>query len=77
MSAPIDTPTLTVPILPLARSLGGNHIRAEAATALAAILNKTKITNLKCAATPEEFAFLSAPADTKANTLERRRTSDW
>eukprot|EP00964_Phaeocystis_antarctica_P063249 scaffold37942_cov57-Phaeocystis_antarctica.AAC.3 len=61
-AAPIDTPTLTVPILPLARSLEGNHIRAEAATALAAILNKTKITNLKCAATPEEFAFLSAPA---------------
>ena len=49
VSTPIDTPSysLTVPILPFARSLGGNNIRAEAATALAAILNKTKITNLK------------------------------
>ena len=33
-------------ILPLARSLGGNNIRAEGATALAAILNETKVTHL-------------------------------
>ena len=48
MSAPIDTPTLSpFPTLPLARSLGDNVIGAEGATALAAILNETKITNLK------------------------------
>ena len=51
VSAPIDTPTLSPhPILSLARSLQGNSIGAEGATALAAILNKTKITELKCAA---------------------------
>ena len=38
------------PTLPLARSLGANNIRAEGATALAAILNETRITSLKCAA---------------------------
>ena len=65
MSAPIDTPTLSpFPILPLARSLGGNYIRAKGATALAAVLNETNITNLKCAAAPEGFTFLSAPIDT-------------
>eukprot|EP00964_Phaeocystis_antarctica_P119624 scaffold83337_cov64-Phaeocystis_antarctica.AAC.5 len=65
MSAPIDTPTLSpFPILPLAHSLGGNEIGAEGASALAAILNETKITNLKCAAAPEVFAFVSAPVDT-------------
>ena len=51
VSAPIDTPALSpFPILPLARSLRGNGIGTEGATALAAILNETKITNLKCAA---------------------------
>ena len=59
VSAPIDTPTLSpFPILPLARSLGRNHIRAEGATVLAAVLKETKITNLKCAAAPEVFAFV-------------------
>ena len=53
-SAPVDTPTLSpLPILPLALSLGGNDIGAEGATALAAILKETKITNLRCAAAPE------------------------
>ena len=65
MSVPIDTPTLSpFPILPLARSLGGNEIGAEGATALAAVLKETKITNLKCAAAPKVFAFVSAPIDT-------------
>ena len=36
----------------------------EGATALAATLKETKITNLECAAAPEVFAFLSAPVDT-------------
>ena len=65
VSAPIDTPTLSpFPILPLARSLGRNHIRAEGATGLAAVLKETKITNLKCAAAPEVFTFVSAPIGT-------------
>ena len=65
MSVPIDTPTLSpFPILPLARSLGGNEIGAEGATALAAVLKETTITNLKCAAAPEVFALVSAPIDT-------------
>ena len=69
VSAPIDTPTLSPsPILPLARSLEMNRIGAEGATALAAILNETKISNLKCAAAPAVFAFVSAPAHTFANT---------
>ena len=47
LSEPIDTPTLSLfPILPLARSLEYNSIGAEGASALAAILNETKITNL-------------------------------
>ena len=66
VSAPIDTPTLSpFPIPPLARSLFGNGIGAEGATALAATLKETKITHLKCAATPEVFAFVSAPVDTR------------
>ena len=45
---PIDTPTLSpFPTLLLARSLWDNEIRAEGATALAAVLKETKITNLK------------------------------
>ena len=60
--APIDTPALSpFPILPLAHSLAHNGIGAEGATALAAILNETNITYLKCAAASEVFAFVSAP----------------
>ena len=51
-SAPIDTPLSQLPALPLARSLELNNIGDEGAIALAAILNKTKLTNLKCAASP-------------------------
>ena len=54
VSAPVDTPTLSPsPILPLARSLRGNQIGAQGATALAAVLKETQITHLKCAAAPE------------------------
>ena len=61
LSTPADTPTLSpFPIPPLACSLFGNGIGAEGATALAAILKETKITHLKCTATPEVFAFVSA-----------------
>ena len=46
-------------------SLTLNMIGPEGASALAAVLKDTQITNLKCAAThPTEFAFVSAPADT-------------
>ena len=64
LSAPIDTPTLSpFPTLPLAHSLGANDIGAEGATALAAILKETQITNLGCAAA-RVFAFVSMPIDT-------------
>ena len=53
--------------MPLAHSLSNNGIGAEGATALAAILNETKITNLKCAAAPAVFAFVSAPPDTPSH----------
>ena len=52
-------------MLPLARSLWGNKIGVKGATALAAILNETKITHLKCAAA-RAFAFVLAPIDTRA-----------
>jgi len=48
---------------PIPCSLWNNRIGDQGAIALAAILNKTKITNLKCAAAPE-FAFVSTPLDT-------------
>ena len=64
MSAPIDTRLLshTLPP-PIPCSLEYNDIGAEGATKLAAILNETKITNLKYAAAPDVFAFVSAPVD--------------
>ena len=43
----------------LARSLDGNRIRDEGASAIAAILKETKITYLRCAAA-RVFAFVSA-----------------
>jgi hypothetical protein len=46
-----DTPTLSLfPTLPLAHSLTDNEIGAKGATALAAVLKQTQITNLECAA---------------------------
>ena len=45
--------TLSPRPLRLARSLRENNIGAKGASALAAILKKTKITDLKCAAAPE------------------------
>ena len=74
LSAPIDTPlpllpltpTLSpFPILPLARSLRSNGIGAKGASALAAILKETQITNLRRAAA-RVFAFVSMPIDTPA-----------
>ena len=51
-------------MLPLACSLDRNRLGDKGATALAAILNETKITHLRCAAIPVAFAFVSAPVDT-------------
>ena len=66
VSAPVDTRLLShCPHTSLIScSLSGNHIGAKGASVLAAILNKTKIINLKCAAALEVFAFVSAPVDT-------------
>ena len=49
------------PILPLARSIAGNDIGDEGATALAATLKDTKITDLECAATPESSLLCQRP----------------
>ena len=61
VSTPADTPILTVPILPLTCSLDGNRLGDKGITALAAILNETQITHLRCADIPVVFAFVSAP----------------
>ena len=45
--------SLTIPTPPLARSIGRNNIRAKGASALAAVLKETKITELKCVSAPE------------------------
>ena len=51
VSAPLTrTCPLTVPP-PIPRSIGDNRIGDEGASALAAILKETMISNLKCAAT--------------------------
>ena len=41
----------------------------EGITALCEGLKKSAVTSLKCATAPRVFAFVSAPADTKANTF--------
>ena len=54
LSAPVDRAALSPSLLrPSPCSLCGNHIRDEGASALAAVLKETQITNLKCAAAPE------------------------
>ena len=52
VSMPADThlPSHCAPT-PIPRSIGNNRIGAEGASALAAILKETMISNLKCAAT--------------------------
>ena len=68
MSAPVDTRLLSLPP-PIPCSLGYNQIGVEGASALAAVLKETMITNLKCAAAPSIHFRVSAPVDKKANTL--------
>ena len=46
---------------PLIRSLGNNYIRDEGASALAAILKETQITNLECATAPECLLLCQGP----------------
>ena len=58
-------------LCPVVRRLGVNQIKDTGASALAAVLKETQISDLKCAAAPRVFAFVSAPADKKANTLWR------
>ena len=60
-------------ILPLARSLGSNNIGDKGVTALAAILNETNITNLKCAAAPEKCLLSCQRPLTLLNTSIRSR----
>ena len=57
LSAPADThlPSHSAP--PIPRSIGYNRIGAEGASALAAILKETMISNLKCAAAPDGVRF--------------------
>ena len=47
--------------MPLACSLRGNYIGVKGASALAAVLKETTISDLKCAAAPRVFAFVSVP----------------
>ena len=49
LSTPVDTRLLSLPP-PIPCSLGFNGIRVEGASALAAVLKETRITNIKCAA---------------------------
>ena len=71
MLTPVDTLASLSPShrsSPHLCSLYNNKIGDKGASALATILKETKITNLKCAAA-RAFAFVSMPADKKANTL--------
>ena len=66
---PVDTLALS----PSPSSLGslyGNSIGDEGASALAAVLKETNITNLKCAAPPKcSLTLVSAPIDTPQHRL--------
>ena len=68
LSAPVDTRLLP----PIPCSLGYNDIGVEGASALAAVLNKTMITNLKCAAALECSLLCQRPL-TLLNTRLRSR----
>jgi hypothetical protein len=67
-----------IPTPPLAPSLGDNKIGDQGASALAAILKETQITNLGCAAA-RVFAFLSMPADHACSLTipTRARSLSW
>ena len=65
MSAPADTLALSLLAPPLLCSLELTYIKAESASALAAVLKETQITNLGCAITsnwlPSVRFCVSAP----------------
>ena len=67
----MNSRSLTIRVPPLVHSLYNNKIGDQGASALAAVLKETKICNLKYAAAPRVFAFVSTPADKKANTLQQ------
>ena len=48
---------------------GEGTYTAEGITKLCEGLKGSSVTSLECAAAPRVFAFVSAPADKKANTL--------
>ena len=60
------------PSRPSLGSLYGNNIGDEGASALAAVLKETKITNLKCAAAPECSLLCQRPL-TRLTTRLRSR----
>ena len=68
LSTPVDTCLLSYCPHPSLCSLKYNDIGAEGASALAAILKETQITQLKCAAA-RVFAFVSMPVDMPALLL--------
>ena len=53
----MDACSLTIIVPPFVHSLWGNNIGDQGASALAAVLKETKISELKCAAAPKVFAF--------------------
>ena len=75
VSAPLTYLLSHHSILPLARSIGGNYIGDEGATALAAILKDTKITDLKCAAAPECSLSCQRPLTPLSSHLPSRPRS--
>ena len=64
-----------MPILHLARSLWRNDIGDAGATALAAVLNETKITKLMCAPTPEYLISCQRPLTLLSSHLRSRPCS--
>ena len=62
LSAPLDTIAFSPSTLhALTHSVSENDFGDKGASALAAVLKETMISNLKGAAAPRVFAFVSAP----------------
>ena len=59
LSAPVDTPTLSL-LSPIPCSLESNDIGPEGASTLAAVLKETMVSSLKCAAAPSVRFRVSA-----------------
>ena len=65
---------LTVPPTPLACSLRANNIGDKGASAIAAVLKETIISELLCAAAPKCLGFVSAPMTLPITSLSRARS---